>query len=490
MIRKRRFHTRRFHFKSPPLKDAAIERFGEWSDENVRFYKDFRAWLCENGYGKSALGIYGAAVRMAIGFLRKPYGRIDPEADIELVRKHLIQSDRKPNTQADYAKGLKKLSEYLCLRRNLPKKERQIPWEYTIGCLSPELQQDAHEFLHHCQRTWKVERLLECSRETLYGLSVPLRWMAEHADVKAISDLTPQVWYAWLDHRLAVGIKPATVNSDLSSLKHLVQFVRGSGRAVCERFLLVEPLHLGWRMPKDVPLDGLQKLQAVVQAETGRIGRMNLAWFLLMLHGGLRTCEVRNLKLNDIEWDARRIRIEQSKGLRDRYIYLDEAVLAALRAYLAVRGHAEYLPQNVFIYRHAPLSISYCYAKLNTYGNRCGVKASPHRLRHSCATLLLNAGAPALSVQMILGHKQIDTTLGYARLYDGTIAADYFSAMNRVERQLALPEDSVKEPPRVGQLIALTDALRNGALNPAQTEIVRALREGLGLLEEVVKVLH
>jgi hypothetical protein len=89
---------------------------------------------------------------------------------------------------------------------------------------------------------------------------------------------------------------------------------------------------------------------------------------------------------------------------------------------------------------------------------------------------------------MILGHKQIDTTLNYARLYDGTLAADYYSAMHKVERQLSLPEDNVKEPPRIGELIALADALRNGSLNPTQTEIVRALREGLGLLGDMENV--
>jgi len=67
-------------------------------------------------------------------------------------------------------------------------------------------------------------------------------------------------------------------------------------------------------MPKDVPLGELRKLQNVIQTETGRIGYMDLAWFLLMLHCGLRTCEVRNLKLGDIEWDARRLKIEQSKA--------------------------------------------------------------------------------------------------------------------------------------------------------------------------------
>lgn len=477
---------RRPHFKNMPLKDPAIERFGEWSAENVGFYKDFRAWLRENGYGKSALNLYGAAVRTAIGYLRKPYWTIDPETDLARVKEHLAHSQRAPATRSEYGKGLKKLDAYLRLRRHLPKQEKELPWDYTIGSLSPALQEQARAFLKHCQRAWKVEQRFERGRDTLYGLGIPLRWMAEHAGVKTMADLTPQVWDAWLDHRLDAGMKPATVNSDLTSLKRFTWFVRESGGAVCERFLLVEPLDIGWRIPKDVPLEGLRKLQAVIQAEAGRIGRMDLAWFLLMLHCGLRTCEVRNLKLGDVDWAAKRLRIEQSKGLKDRHIYLDEAVLAALRSYLAVRGQADALPQNVFIYRHAPLSRTYCFQKLETYGARCGVKASPHQLRHSCATLLLNAGAPVLSVQMILGHKQVDTTLGYARLYDGTVAADYFSAMHKVERQLALPEDTVKEAPRIGELIALTDALRNGSLNSGQTELVRALREGLGLLEEKV----
>lgn len=482
---------RRFSFKNMPLQDSAIQRYGEWSVENIGFYGSFRQWLKENGYGKSALNIYGVAVRTAIGFLRKPYWAIDLETDIERVSAHLAQSNRTPKTQEDYHKGLKKLAEYLRLRKNLPRKEKPIPWIYTIGSLSPQLQEDIRAFLKHCQRAWKNENLFERSRDTLYGLGIPLRWMAEHQGVKDVRDITPQVWFAWLDHRLQLEAKPATVNCDLTSLRHFVQFLQGLDRTVCEKFLLIEPMDIGFRMPRDVSMEELRKLQAVIQTQANsshagfkRVGLLDLAWFLLMLHCGLRTCEVRNLKLTDIEWDIRRLKIEQSKGLKDRHIYLDDAVLCAIKAYLVVRGQAEYLPANIFIYRHAPLSRSYCFHRLETYGKRCEVQASPHRLRHSCATLLLNAGAPAVSVQMILGHKRIDTTLGYARLYDGTIAADYYSAMNKVERQLALPEDAKKEPMSIGQLIALTDALRSGSLNSTQTELVRALREGLGLLEE------
>jgi site-specific recombinase XerD len=482
---------RRFHFKSALLKDLAIQRFGEWSNENRGFYMGFRDWLKENGYGPSTLNIYGAATRMAIGFLHKPYWMIDPQADLERVQEHLARSYRAFSTQTDYRKGLKKFAEYLRLRCHRLPKEKPLPWQYTVASLSLELQGDVREFLKHCQRAWKVEQRWERSRNNLYALGIPLRWMAEHAHLREIGELTPQVWETYLDYRIRAGMKAETVNSDLSILKHFIYFLRETGRPVCERFLLLQPLQIGFRLPKDVPLERLRKLQAVILAEANsphaghrRMGRMDLAWFLLMLHGGLRTCEIRNLKLADVEWETKRLRIEQSKGLKDRQIYLDQAVLGALQAYLAVRGQAEALPPNVFIFRHAPLSYSYCFERLRTYGLRCGVRASPHQLRHSCATLLLNAGAPVLSVQMILGHKQIDTTLGYARLYDGTLAADYYSAMNRIEQQLALPEDRRKGSPSLGQLIALADALRNGLLNPAQTEIVRALREGLGLLEQ------
>jgi hypothetical protein len=104
--------------------------------------------------------------------------------------------------------------------------------------------------------------------------------------------------------------------------------------------------------------------------------------------------------------------------------------------------------------------------------------------RHSCATLLLNAGAPILTVQTVLGHTHIDTTLGYARLYDGTLAADYYAAMAQVEGRLALPEDAVAAPPSHAEMLALIDSLRGGTLNEAQTNTVRRVRIGIMALAE------
>jgi hypothetical protein len=120
---------------------------------------------------------------------------------------------------------------------------------------------------------------------------------------------------------------------------------------------------------------------------------------------------------------------------------------------------------------------------LKTYAKRCGVLVKPHQLRHSCATMLLNAGAPVLTVQAILGHKFIDTTLGYARLYDGTVAADYYRAMAEVESRFNGGQNTTT-PPDSGQLLALVDALHAGTLNDAQRETVQALRVGILALAE------
>jgi hypothetical protein len=75
-----------------------------------------------------------------------------------------------------------------------------------------------------------------------------------------------------------------------------------------------------------------------------------------------------------------------------------------------------------------------------------------------------------LTVQALLGHKFVDTTLNYARLYDGTIAADYYRAMAFVEKQLDL-QPSAELPVTPGYLLAMVDTLTIGTLNNAQREV-------------------
>jgi hypothetical protein len=63
-------------------------------------------------------------------------------------------------------------------------------------------------------------------------------------------------------------------------------------------------------------------------------------------------------------------------------------------------------------------------------------------LRHTCATQLLNAGCHITTIQKLLGHRQLGTTMIYARVHDHTASQDYYTAMSRIEKTLDLAPDA------------------------------------------------
>ena len=139
---------------------------------------------------------------------------------------------------------------------------------------------------------------------------------------------------------------------------------------------------------------------------------------------------------------------------------------------------------HVFIYRHLPLSSTYCGRAAADL--RRAVRGARHL--PSAAPFLRDAaaerrGAGADGAEL-LGHKHVDTTLGYARLYDGTVAADYYRAIGEIESRFKVQDNLAVEPPTSGQLLALVDALRDGTLNDGQRDTLHALRAGILALAE------
>ena len=487
---------RRAHFKNTVTTHPDIKRLGDWFPANVGFFKNFREWLADGGYQYSAQHIYGAAARLALGLLVKPYWTIDPKTDIQQVRDHLAGRELMPQTKRMYNNGLDKLVEYLCHRCHKPLPERNVDWDYYLAVLPPWLATEVRLYVQHCLRTRRPEDHHRAKLEALGALTMSLRWIATHKVLNTPADFTPDVWFEFVEARLAMGIKNVTINIELYRLQAFLHFLEDGGQVICKRTMLIKQLHMPRNIPKDAPLELVKRMWEVIEvaAESShglvrRFGLMDRAWFLLMLHSGLRSCEIRRLMLSDIDWEQRRLRIEQSKGMKDRFVYLSEAATVAVKNCLVVRGPAEALPSNVFIHQHQRLGKRYFQIRLRNYGKTCGIKITPHQLRHTCATLLLNAGAPILTVQMILGHKFVTTTLGYARLYDGTVAADYYRAMAEVERRLPLIDDvillhKIDAAPHAGKLLALVDSLRGGTLNESQTETLHLLRAGIMAMTE------
>ena len=164
--------------------------------------------------------------------------------------------------------------------------------------------------------------------------------------------------------------------------------------------------------------------------------------FLLMLRCGLRVSEVSHVTWEDIDVHAKSIRINNSKGQVDRVVYLAPDVAKALWQWHRLQAvEARYVfPSRLTRKGGMPLSARQIRNRMTCYLKLAGItKAySPHSLRHTFATQLLNAGASLEVVKELMGHRSLDVTLRYTQLYDRTKRAQYDHAMAQVEQQQSL----------------------------------------------------
>jgi len=144
------------------------------------------------------------------------------------------------------------------------------------------------------------------------------------------------------------------------------------------------------------------------------------AIFTLIYSAGLRVGEILNLRVKDIDSDRMQIRIHQGKGQKDRYTILSEKVLMLLRKYVKEYQPADYLFEGQGGGQYSPSSIQ---ALVRRHKKKCGItkKATPHTLRHSFATHLLDNGTDTRFIQELLGHKHISTTQIYTHVSSRTL---------------------------------------------------------------------
>jgi hypothetical protein len=184
--------------------------------------------------------------------------------------------------------------------------------------------------------------------------------------------------------------------------------------------------------------------------------------------------------------------IRGGKGQKDRTIYLTESACTALTTYLTQRGNSDY--NHVFLYRHQPLSKDLVRNRIKAAGQRAGVKVTPHQLRHTYATQLVNAGCPITTIQALMGHKRLSTTLIYTQIHNRTVADDYYTAMAKVEKGLAeqlkptIPPEANSNDTApntnttITRLLTLATALQTDKLPESQQSLVLALQHGLSTL--------
>lgn len=149
-------------------------------------------------------------------------------------------------------------------------------------------------------------------------------------------------------------------------------------------------------------------------------GNRNYAILMTMYRAGLRVSEICNLSLPDMDFDTGLIYVQNSKYDKDRYIPIDSDVDAAAKAWLEIRPNSDFFFCTL---KGGQLDTRYIREMCYRISEKAGVyiqdgrekkKVSPHKLRHSFATDLINSGDFNIrEIQELLGHNNISTTQIY-----------------------------------------------------------------------------
>jgi integrase/recombinase XerD len=148
---------------------------------------------------------------------------------------------------------------------------------------------------------------------------------------------------------------------------------------------------------------------------------------------GLRVSEAVALRIADIDSQRMLLRVEQGKGLKDRYAMLSERLLHVLRRYYIAFRPSHFLFPSWRENRHICTTSLQLACREAAVRSGLRKKITVHTLRHSFATHLLENGTDLRVIQVLLGHEQIDTTARYTRVSPQVVAATV-SPLDRLDR--------------------------------------------------------
>jgi len=266
-------------------------------------------------------------------------------------------------------------------------------------------------------------------------LSRTCRWLVQERNWQQLDQLRRVDLVAYVHYREEVGIQP-------SSIKRELTLFRGFWRQLLEQELvsngavrMVKVHSRKEHLPRYLKGDEFRRLEETVLGTTNEKSNRHLfdrAWFYLLAHGGLRRSEMLNLRTGDCDFRYDRLRIRSGKGNRDRVIPMTGRLKEVLLDYLMVREPST--TDHLLLLKGKAVSAQTVYNRLKAYGRLVGIPGlSPHRLRHTLATMLINEGMPITSLQKFLGHQDINDTLIDAKVHNETVRQQFNVAMKQIE---------------------------------------------------------
>jgi integrase/recombinase XerC len=265
-------------------------------------------------------------------------------------------------------------------------------------------------------------------------------------------DIDPSAIRAFMTDLHARGNSRASAARKLAAVRTFCRYLRREGLIAEDPSVLVGAPKREQKLPAHLEVSEMETLLSMPDASTP-LGRRDRAILELFYASGLRLSELVGLDLEDVNLSSRMLRV-LGKGRKQRIVPFNHAAEGALRAWLQDRGKystpAATGPQRVTrgarqARRREPLFVNYQGGRLSTrsvdrlvrrYVSMCSTRfgISPHALRHSFATHLLQRGADLRAIQELLGHARLSTTQRYTHVNAAELIETYRKAHPRAKR--------------------------------------------------------
>jgi integrase/recombinase XerD len=232
-------------------------------------------------------------------------------------------------------------------------------------------------------------------------------------------------------HLTETHVRPPSINCVVTALRFFFTVTLERTDAIKHLTFVHEP--------RKIPV--VLSPEEVVRLLEAAPGVKYKAAFSVAYGAGLRVSEVASLKVHDIDSERMMLRVEQGKGRKDRYVMLSPLLLDLLRDWWRIaRPKAWLFPGQDPLQPISTRQINRaCHAAADTA--RITKRVTPHTLRHSFATHLLEQNVDVRVIQVLLGHSKLETTALYTRIATNTIRA----VMSPLERLSLKPKTD--EPP-------------------------------------------
>jgi site-specific recombinase XerD len=233
------------------------------------------------------------------------------------------------------------------------------------------------------------------------------KYLGRSPDTATVEDLRRYQLHL-VDH----GISPASLNAAISGLKFFFDVTLDRGQVMAK----MQPVHLPRKLPVILSREEVGRLIAAA-------GNLKHQTALALAYGtGLRVNEVVSLKVGDIDSQRMTLRVERGKGQKDRYAMLSPILLERLRVWWRVARAQGKMLDGGWLFPGLnpiePLSARQLNRAIHLAAEQAGIekRVSMHSLRHAFATHLLEQKVDIRLIQVLLGHKKLETTALYAQV--------------------------------------------------------------------------